>query len=353
MPDSVDRITLSHGAGGLAMGELIEGIFVAAYGDKTAPRDDSAVLGMSGPVAFTTDSFVVDPIFFPGGDIGRLAIAGTVNDLLTSAARPIAVAAAFIIEEGFRIADLKRIAESMRATADECGVRIVTGDTKVVPRGSAPFDGAQGEGGSGKAQDEGIFITTSGIGEVMKAGVSGASAKPGDRVILTGSIADHGTAVMLAREGLLDTEAIESDAAPLVEIVTNLILAGCDVHAMRDPTRGGIGSALNEIARQSSVTIEIEEDAVLVKPAAMAACEALGIDPFYVANEGKMLIIVAAQDAERALSVVRSSRYGEKAQMIGVLRQAQHGAGRVQLKTTIGATRILAQPTGELLPRIC
>ena len=317
------------------MAELIDSIFTAAYGDPSATRDDSAVLDVSGPLAFTTDSFVVDPIFFPGGDIGRLAVAGTVNDLLTAAARPVAISASFIIEEGFPIGDLRTIARSMRDTAEECGARIVTGDTKVVPRGSA----------------DKLFITTSGIGHVLRPGVSGASAKPGDAIILTGSIGDHGAAVMLARENLLETEAISSDAAPLTEIVMNLIEAGCDIHAMRDPTRGGIGSALNEIARQSSVAIEIDESVVPMRPPVAVACEALGIDPFYVANEGKMLIIVAAPDADRALGVVRRSRYGEEATLIGEVRPVP--AGRVQVKTSIGTSRILPPPSGELLPRIC
>jgi hydrogenase expression/formation protein HypE len=286
-------------------------------------------------MAFTTDSFVVDPIFFPGGDIGRLAIAGTVNDLLTAAARPVAISASFIIEEGFPISDLRTIAGSMRDTADECGVRIATGDTKVVPRGSA----------------DKLFITTSGIGEVLRPGVSGARAQPGDAIILTGSIGDHGAAVMLAREGLLESEAIESDVAPLTEIVLSLIERGCEVHAMRDPTRGGIGSALNEIARQSSVGIEIDESAVAIKPPVAAACEALGIDPFYMANEGKMLVVLAAADAQRAVEIARRSRYGENAAIIGEARALP--AGQLQVRTAIGTSRILAPPSGELLPRIC
>ncbi len=335
MTDREDRITLSHGAGGTAMAQLIDSVFLGAYGDPSAPRDDSALVDVTGALAFTTDSFVVDPIFFPGGDIGRLAVAGTVNDLLTAAARPRAICASFIIEEGFATDDLRTIAGSMRDTAEECGVRIVTGDTKVVPRGSA----------------DKLFITTSGIGAVLRPGVSGASAKPGDAVILTGSVGEHGAAVMLAREGLLETEAIASDAAPLTEIVTNLIDAGCEIHAMRDPTRGGIGSALNEIARQSAVATEIDECAVAVKPPVAAVCEALGIDPFYVANEGKMLIIVAAPDAERALEVVRKSQYGHKAVLVGEVRSGP--PGRVQVRTLVGTSRILSPPSGELLPRIC
>lgn len=336
MLNDTDRITLSHGSGGRAMTDLIEQVFLMAYAEDGFSHDDSAVLSIGGAnLAFTTDSFVVDPIFFPGGDIGRIAIAGTVNDLLTSGARPIAVAASFIIEEGLEIGALKTIAASMRDSAQEAGVRIVTGDTKVVPRGSA----------------DKVFITTSGVGLITRTGISSASARPGDKVILTGSIGDHGTAVMLAREKLLDTEAIQSDVAPLTEIVLRLIESGCDVHAMRDPTRGGIASSLNEIAAQSHVSIEIDESLVHVKPAVNAACEALGIEPYFVANEGKMLIVVAAQDADRALEIVRSSRYGEEAGIIGEVRHVP--PGRVSVKTAIGTSRVLQSPSGELLPRIC
>ena len=330
------RITLSHGSGGKQMTDLIERVFLARYGSTETSHDDSAVLLVGeSRIAFTTDSFVVDPIFFPGGNIGRLAIAGTVNDLLTAAARPIAISASFIIEEGLEFSTLEAIAATMRDTAEEAGVKIVTGDTKVVPRGSA----------------DKVFITTAGVGTVLMSGVSGASAKPGDKVILTGSLGDHGTAVMLEREKLLDTEAIESDAAPLTDIVLGLIDEGINVHVMRDPTRGGAASALNEIAAQSQVAIEIDETSVLVKPPVAAACEALGIEPYYVANEGKMIIIVAPEDGERALSIIRTKRYGEEARIIGEIRPSP--GGRVQLKTSLGTTRILQAPAGELLPRIC
>ncbi len=331
-----DRVLLSHGAGGDAMTELIENVFLAAYGEGGRMGDDSAILSAgSDRIAFTTDSFVVDPLFFPGGDIGRLAIAGTVNDLLTSAARPVALAASFIIEEGLEIETLGAIADSMKTTAQECNVRVVTGDTKVVPRGSA----------------DGLFITTTGLGIVRQEGVSGSAARPGDRIILTGSVGDHGTAVMLAREGLLDAAGVESDAAPLSEIVMNLLDSGCEIHAMRDPTRGGLASSLNEIARQSSVSIEIEEDAVFVKDGVTAACEALGLDVLQVANEGKMLVFVPHDEVEKALSVVRGSRYGEQASIIGEV--AASPAGRVQVRTTLGTARMLDMPSGELLPRIC
>jgi hydrogenase expression/formation protein HypE len=332
----MDRVLLSHGAGGREMGELIRRVFLAAYGSEGFQADDSALLRLEAPeIAFTTDAFVVAPLFFPGGDIGRLAVAGTVNDLLTAGAKPLALSASFIIEEGFPIPELQEIASSMAQTAQEAGVAIATGDTKVVPRGSA----------------DGVFITTSGVGEVLVRGISGAQAQAGDRVILTGSVGDHGTAVMLAREKLLDGENIASDAAPLTEIVLNLLKENLPIHAMRDPTRGGVAAALNEIARQSQVALEIEETAIPVKPGVAAACEALGLDVLQVANEGKMLIFVAAKAADTALTIIRKSRYGEAAQIIGTAQATP--PGRVHLRTQIGTARLLPPPTGELLPRIC
>jgi hydrogenase expression/formation protein HypE len=330
------RILMSHGAGGREMAALIEEVFLARYGAPGLPGDDSAVLGLAGQkLAFTTDSFVVDPLFFPGGDIGRLAVAGTVNDLLTAAARPLVLSASFILEEGLDFAVLEAAAESMRLTAAEAGVAIVTGDTKVVPKGSA----------------DKMFITTAGLGLVLRPGVSGAAALPGDRILLTGSVGDHGAAVMLAREKLLGGEAIASDAAPLSDLVLRLLEEEVEVHVMRDPTRGGIASSLNEIARQSQVSLTIEEARVPVKPAVAAACEALGLDVFKVANEGKMLIIVAPGDADRALALVKQSRYGEEASLIGAVGSGP--PGRVQVRTVIGTARILDPPAGDLLPRIC
>jgi hydrogenase expression/formation protein HypE len=332
----MSRILLSHGAGGREMATLIDEVFLARYGDPNRVGDDSATVVVgSQQLAFTTDSFVVDPLFFPGGDIGRLAVAGTVNDLLTAAAKPLVLSASFILEEGLEIPVLQAIAESMQTTAAEAGVAIVTGDTKVVPKGSA----------------DKVFITTAGVGLVLRTGVSGAAARPGDEIILTGSVGDHGTAVMLAREKLLDGEAIASDAAPLSGLVQNLLDDGCRIHAMRDPTRGGIAAALNEIALQSQVSMEIIEDRVLVQPAVAAACEALGLDVFKVANEGKMLIIVAPEDAAKALFIIRRSPYGETARVIGKVSEGP--AGRVQVRTVIGTARILDPPSGDLLPRIC
>jgi len=332
----MDYILLSHGAGGREMGELIRQVFLAAYGSADFQPDDSALLKLEGPeIAFTTDSFVVDPLFFPGGDIGRLAVAGTVNDLLTAGARPLALSASFIIEEGFPVAELKHIVASMAATANESRVAIVTGDTKVVPRGSA----------------DKIFITTSGVGRIMRPGISGAAVKEGDRLILTGSVGNHGVAVMLAREKLLEGESIKSDAAPLTDIVLNLLSADIPVHAMRDPTRGGVAAALNEIARQSQVCLELAETMMPVQPGVAAACEALGVEVLHVANEGIMLIFVAPEAAEQALDLIRASRYGQEARIIGAVKASP--PGRVHLRTQIGTTRLLDPPTGELLPRIC
>jgi len=332
----MDRVLLSHGAGGREMGELIRRVFLAAYGAEGFQPDDSALLKLDAPeIAFTTDAYVVSPLFFPGGDIGRLAVAGTVNDLLTAGARPLALSASFIIEEGFPIPELQEIALSMAKTSAEAGVAIATGDTKVVPRGSA----------------DRLFITTSGVGRVMVQGISGAQVQTGDRIILTGSVGDHGTAVMLAREKLLDGENIASDAAPLTEIVLNLLTGNLPIHAMRDPTRGGLASALNEIARQSQVSFEIEEAAIPVKPGVAAACEALGLDVLHVANEGNMLIFVAAEAAQTALAIIKNSSYGQEARIIGAAQPSP--PGRVHLRTKIGTARILTPPTGELLPRIC
>ena len=332
----MDLVLLSHGAGGLEMTALIDQVFLSRYGNAAFKGDDSATLQLGAQsLALTTDSYVVTPIFFPGGDIGRLAVAGTVNDLLTAGARPLALSASFIIEEGLPIETLEKIAQSMRETAAEAGVAIVTGDTKVVPRGSV----------------DQVFITTTGVGEVLKTGISGGAAAPGDQIILTGSVGDHGATVMLAREGLLEGTSLKSDAAPLAAMVLNLLQQGCEIHAMRDPTRGGIAASLNEIARQSRVCLEIEESAVKVRPGVAAACEALGLDVFKVANEGKMLIFVAPHDAARALDIVRHSPYGADAEIIGEVKTEP--SGRVQVRTAIGTARILDPPSGELLPRIC
>lgn len=315
---------------------LIEQVFRRRYCPAGVGQDDSAQIPLTADtLALTTDAFVVSPLFFPGGDIGRLAVAGTVNDLLTAAAQPLALAAAFILEEGFPLATLLQLTDSMQQTAAEAGVSIVTGDTKVVPRGSA----------------DQVFITTTGLGLVLRPGVSGAAARPGDAVILTGSVGDHGTAVMLAREHLLNGADIRSDAAPLTDLVLNLLAARLEVHTLRDPTRGGLAAALNEIAHQSQTAMEIQEDQIPVQPAVAAACEALGLDPLSVANEGKMVVVVAPQDAAAALEVIRSSRYGQDARIIGRVHASP--PGRVTVRTHLGTARLLEMPSGELLPRIC
>ena len=309
---------------------LIEQVFRRHYSPDNVGQDDSAILSLApGNLAFTTDAFVVSPLFFPGGDIGRLAVAGTVNDLLTAGAKPVALAAAFILEEGFPIDDLLIIVNSMRETAAEAGVTIVTGDTKVVPRGSA----------------DQVFITTTGLGVVLRPAISGALAQPGDAIILTGSVGDHGTAVMLAREKLLTGADIVSDAAPLTEIVLNLLKAKVELHTLRDPTRGGLAATLNEIAGQSQVAIEIQEERVPVQPAVTAACEALGLDPLTVANEGKMVVVVAPDDASQALQVIRASRYGQGAQIIGAVKEGP--AGRVQVRTVFGRPGCWKCPPGN------
>jgi len=332
----MDRVLLSHGAGGREMAALIEQVFLARYGPAGFRGDDSARLSLGGrEVAFTTDAFVVSPIFFPGGDIGGLAVSGTVNDLLTAGARPLALSVSFILEEGLPLATLDRLARSMQETAAAAGVEIVTGDTKVVPRGAA----------------DQVFITTAGLGEILRPGISGAGVRPGDAVILTGSVGDHGVAVMLARENLLSGREIMSDAAPLTGVILPLLEAGLEVHAMRDPTRGGIAAALNEMARQSGVCLEIAEAQVPVRPAVAAASEALGLDVFQVANEGKMVIILPESQAAAALALLHRHPLSREGRLIGAVVPGP--PGRVQVRTALGTTRLLPPPSGELLPRIC
>ena len=362
---STDTILLAHGSGGRLSAELIQSIFIPAFGNTALNRmDDSAVVDLapidhlsalsgleagsqdpsdgkpaqswSGRLAITTDCHVVKPLFFEGGDIGRLSVCGTVNDLAMAGARPRYLAAAFVLEEGLPVDTLRRVALSMRAAAGEAGVSIVAGDTKVVERGSA----------------DGMFITTTGVG-VVPAGVdiSGSHAQPGDAIILSGSIGEHGLAVLSRREGLEFGSPIASDVAPLNHLVTALLEAAPHVRSLRDPTRGGLATTLNELAAQSNVTIQVEERLVPVAPAVRAACEMLGYDPLYIANEGKLVAVLPQDEVEAALSAMRHTRYGEQASVIGsVLRQP---GGRVLMKTGIGGTRVVQMLTGELLPRIC
>ena len=331
-----DRILLAHGDGGQPMADLIERVFVSRLGRGEPPGDDAAQLAVAGRLAFTTDAFVVDPIFFPGGDIGRLAICGTVNDLATAGARPLAISASFIIEEGLPMADLERVVDSMARTVEEANVKVVTGDTKVVPRGKA----------------DRLYISTSGIGEITPGvSASGANAQAGDVVIISGPVGDHGLAVLSQREGLEFESEIISDCAPLAGMVQALLNAVPTIHTLRDPTRGGLANALNEISRQSEVEIEITEADVPVRPSVATACELLGLDPLYAANEGKMVIFVSSDEADSVIHALRDHPYGREAAVIGTVTKRH--AGRVLLRTALGTRRILDRHIGEQLPRIC
>ncbi|PWB74427.1 MAG: hydrogenase expression/formation protein HypE [Anaerolineales bacterium] len=332
-----DTVILGHGSGGTLSRDLLNRLFLPELG-KAAPRalDDSAVVTMDGQrYAVTTDSHVVSPLFFPGGDIGRLAICGTVNDLAMVGAIPIALTCGFVLEEGLSFELLQRVVRSMEEAAREAGVFIAAGDTKVVQRGGA----------------DQIFINTSGIGKIAEGiNISGANAKEGDVVIVSGTIGDHGIAVMSAREDLGFETRLESDVAPLNHLVAEMISAG-EVRVLRDPTRGGLATSLVEISEQSNVTIEIMEPSLPVKPTVSAACEMLGFDPFYVANEGKLVAFIKENDADKVLEAMKKTKYGGDAAMIG--RVIGTGRPQVRLKTAIGGTRLLDMLPGEMLPRIC
>ncbi len=337
------QIVLGHGSGGKLTAELIDKIFRPAFANPILDKlDDQAVVQVNGTrLAFTTDSFVVTPIFFPGGDIGRLAINGTVNDLAMSGARPLYLAAAFILEEGLAADDLRRVVESMRDAANEAGVLLVTGDTKVVNRGKG----------------DQVFITTTGLGVIDgPAEISADRARPGDKIILSGFIGDHGMAIMSQRENLEFEGAIESDCAPLYGLVSAMLdVKGGDglptVHCLRDPTRGGVATTLNEIAGRSQVGMLLQERDIPVRETVKGACEILGLDALYVANEGKLVAIVAAEIADEIVQRMRSHPLGGAAAIIGEV-VADH-AGMVLMKTEIGGTRVLDVMFGEQLPRIC
>jgi hydrogenase expression/formation protein HypE len=333
-----DRILLAHGSGGTMMKELIEDVFVTGFEEDALKKlDDAASLPFPGSrIAMSTDSYVVNPVFFPGGNIGKLAICGTVNDVATSGATPLYITVGFILEEGFPVADLRIILESMRDMCREAGVHIVTGDTKVVEKGHG----------------DGIFINTAGVG-VLAEGVdlSGSYVKSGDVVLLSGTLGDHGIAIVSTREGLEFETSIETDAAPLNKLIANVLAAAPDARCFRDPTRGGLASTLNEIADSSGVSITVEETAVPVKPQVRGASEMLGYDVFQVANEGKMVAIVPAEQAEAALAAMKASPYGADAAIIG--EAAAEHPGKVYVHTSFGATRIMDMLVGEQLPRIC
>jgi hydrogenase expression/formation protein HypE len=331
-----DKILLAHGSGGKLMHDLIQSFLPDLANPILEKMEDAAVFNVSGRMAFTTDSYIVNPIFFPGGDIGRLAVCGTVNDLAMSGAKPLYLSLAFIIEEGLPVADLMKILGSIKKAAAEAGVKIVTGDTKVVNKGCA----------------DKLFINTAGVGSVPEGvNISAANAKPGDKVILSGTIGDHGIAVLSKREGLKFDIPVPSDGAPLNGLVADMLAASQDIHCMRDPTRGGLATTLNDFAEKSNVGIRIEEDKVPVAKAVLAACEMLGLDPLYIANEGKLAAVVPDKDAEAVLAAMKKNRYGKNAAIIGEVT-AEHPR-RVVMKTTLGASRIVDMPVGELLPRIC
>lgn len=333
------RVDLSHGAGGRAMGQLIEGIFHKAFDNEwlRAGNDQSAFSVPGGRMVMTTDGYVVSPLFFPGGNIGTLAVHGTINDVAMAGAVPLYLSASFIIEEGFPLADLERIAESMGAASREAGVPIITGDTKVVERGKA----------------DGVFISTAGVG-MVPAGLDLRSdaARPGDAVIVSGSIGDHGVAVMSKRENLEFDTDIVSDTAALHGLVAAMVeVGGLHIRLMRDPTRGGIAATLNEIAHQSKLGFHLDEEAIPLKPEVAAACEFLGLDPLNVANEGKLVVVVAPEGAEALLAAMQAHPLGAEAALIGHAVADDHCF--VQMATSFGGGRIVDWLSGEQLPRIC
>jgi len=333
-----DRIIdLGHGAGGLKMHELIGEVFGKSFASNigTGP-DDSAVVETGGVrLAFTTDGFVVRPLFFPGGDIGRLAVAGTVNDLAMAGAAPRWISVSMIIEEGLDRSVLERVSESLGRTAEEAGVEVVTGDTKVVERGSA----------------DGLFITTSGVG-IVPAGVecSGSRVLPGMVVLVSGTLGDHEAAIINAREGLVEADDLRSDCAPLFGLVKVMLDACPDLACMRDPTRGGLATTLNELALQSGTTIEVDEDAVPVRPSVAGFCDLLGLEPLYLGNEGKLVAVVEDPHADRVLAAMRSHPLGADSAAIG---RVADGPASVVLTTSLGGKRVLPMLSGRPIPRIC
>ncbi|MGW3607277.1 hydrogenase expression/formation protein HypE [Micromonospora sp. NPDC005161] len=332
------RITLAHGAGGKATHSLVEGLFVEAFRNPTLEAlEDAAVLSVgTGRLAFTTDSYVVSPLFFPGGDIGDLAVNGTVNDLAVSGARPLYLSAGFILEEGFPVADLRRITASMAAAAARAGVQVVTGDTKVVQRGKA----------------DGCYVNTAGVGVLERPlSLGAAHIRPGDAVVVSGPIGDHGVTIMLAR-GELDIAAdLASDTAALPGLVDALLDAAPGARLLRDATRGGVATVLNEVAQAAQVSVVVDEASVPVRPAVTGACELLGIDPLYVACEGRLVAVVDGTQAEAALAALRGHPLGEGAAVIG--RVAADPPGMVLLRTAFGGTRVVDMLVGDPLPRIC
>jgi hydrogenase expression/formation protein HypE len=338
MPKKKEKILLDHGSGGKMSHQLTTKVLLPVFeNDILAKLDDGAVIDVQGQrLAFSTDTYTVDPIFFPGGDIGELAVNGTVNDLAMCGATPLYMSVGLILEEGLDVSDLNRILHSMGSAARAAGIQIVTGDTKVVPSGAA----------------DKIFINTSGIGLLHPhIRVSGDSARPGDRIIVSGSIADHGVTILTRREKLDFDVPVKSDTAPLNHMVKKMFMASRDIHVLRDPTRGGVGTALNEIALQSKVGIRIDEKALPVKKEVAGICELLGFDPLYLANEGKLLAVVKAEHADRVLTAVKRDAFGKEACIIGEV--VEDHPEKVFMKTRIGGSRIVDMLAGEQLPRIC
>jgi hydrogenase expression/formation protein HypE len=334
-----DEVLLGHGSGGRLTAELIREVFLPAFQNPILARlDDQAIVSVNGlRLAFTTDSFVVSPLFFPGGDIGSLAVNGTVNDLAMGGAQPLFLSAAFIIEEGLPMQTLRRVVDSLRGAAAAAGAEVVTGDTKVVEKGSG----------------DGLFINTSGLGLVPEGvRLSADQARPGDRVLLSGSIGEHGIAILAVREGLEFESPVKSDSAALHTLVAAMLAVTRDsIRCLRDPTRGGLSSALNEFAAQSRVGIVIDEQAIRIREEVKGACELLGLDPLYVANEGKLVAIVAPDVAEEILAAMRAHPLGQGAEIIGTVRESNPGV--VVMRTSLGTTRIVDMLSGDQLPRIC
>ena len=332
------RVDLSHGGGGRAMVQLIEELFVEAFdNDWLRQMNDQAQFSVgTGRMVMATDSHVVSPLFFPGGDIGSLSVHGTINDVAMAGARPLYLAAGFILEEGFPLADLRRIVRSMAEAAMAAGVPVVTGDTKVVEQGKG----------------DGVFITTTGVGVVPEGvHVSGDRARAGDRILVSGTLGDHGVAIMSLRENLSFETELVSDTAPLHGLVAEMVSAVADIHCLRDPTRGGLAATLNEIARQSGVGMRIDESALPLRREVKAACELLGLDPLYVANEGRLVAICEAEHAAELLALMRAHPLGRDAAVIGTVHEDPHGF--VQMHTAFGGRRIVDWLSGEQLPRIC
>lgn len=334
-----EQIVMGHGAGGRMSHQLIRKAFLPAFQNPALDAGNDAALVMPDShqrLSISTDAHVVSPLFFPGGDIGRLAVCGTVNDVSMLGARPLYLTAGFILEEGLSMDVLQRVIESMREAAEEANVQIVAGDTKVVQRGKA----------------DGLYITTTGVGVVREGvDVSGANARAGDAVILSGTIGDHGIAVLGARGELGFESSIQSDIAPLNHLIEAMLDASPHIHVLRDPTRGGLATTLNEIAAQSNVGILLDEMSLPIRPEVGAACEMLGFDPLYIANEGKLVCLVPREDAGKVLDVMKKTLYGEGAVIIGELTEEPRN--RVLLKTAIGSTRVVDVLAGEMLPRIC